>query len=163
MIVHMESELERLSESNTLIFGTRRSKRAVLDFVGNIAGDVFGVLGSNFAEKYGEDISKVTKNENHLLKLLANHTSILETTLNVLRKDEVEIKKQSENFDNLMKFATQHSEELEKHQFFSDAMIYLTMIINEYEQQQESILRILSESNRNVISHTLFTPSQMEK
>lgn len=52
---------------------------------------------------------------------------------------------------NFIKFATQHPQELEKHQFFSDAIMYLTHILHEYEQQQESIIGILSDSNKNVI------------
>lgn len=163
MIEHLEIKLERLTEINTLIFGTKRTKRAVLDFVGDIAGDMFGVLGSRFKEEYGQDISKITKNEQHLLKLLANHTSILESNLKILKNDEIQMEKQTENFNNLLKFVSLNTDQMESHQSFSDAAIFLTQIIGEFEQRQNEILRTLLDSGKNVISHALFSPSQIEK
>lgn len=60
MIDHLENKLKRMGEVNTMIFTAKRSKRAVLDFVGDMAGDVFGVLGSKFKDEYGNDISRIT-------------------------------------------------------------------------------------------------------
>lgn len=79
-IQNMEDKYIRLNEINSLIFGAKRSKRAVLNIIGDIAGDLFGILGSQFEEQYKYDISKLSQNENHLLKLLENHTSIMEST-----------------------------------------------------------------------------------
>lgn len=72
-----------------------RSKRAVLDFVGNIAGDVFGVLDLRFRQKYQYNINGLIKNDEHLAKLLQN-----QKTMNILKNSENEIAKQNEQFRN---------------------------------------------------------------
>lgn len=62
---------------------------------------MFGVLDSRFAQKYKDDISGIQSNEEHLQLLLRKQTSIIEITLNVVKKDEVEISRQH-NFLNEM-------------------------------------------------------------
>lgn len=83
--------------------GNRRSKRSIptLHFVGDVLGDVFGTLGSKFETKYANDISLVNKNEDHLLMLLKNHTSIMESSLNIIKQDESEIKKHTDAINSL--------------------------------------------------------------
>lgn len=45
----MAKKLNNIMHTNSLIFGSGREKRALLDIVGNIASDLFGVLDSQFA------------------------------------------------------------------------------------------------------------------
>lgn len=47
---------------------------------------------------------------------MKNHTSIIESTLNVVKYDEAQLKKQSENFNNLLKYASPPMSETDKHQ-----------------------------------------------
>lgn len=45
----IEAKLVTLNDKfDTFLIGQSRPKRAVLDFIGDIAGDLFGVLGSRF-------------------------------------------------------------------------------------------------------------------
>lgn len=88
IITYLFKRLDSLREKNALIFNNHRSKREIptLHFVGDVFSDLFGTLGSKFAREYKHDISRLTKNEDHLLLLLKNHTSILESTLNIVKK-----------------------------------------------------------------------------
>lgn len=60
------------------------NKLAVLDIVGNIGSDLIGVSDSRFAREYARGIKQVTKNEEHMLVLLKNQTSVIESHQNIL-------------------------------------------------------------------------------
>lgn len=54
---HLSKRLRDILQTNLLIFGSGRSKRALLNIVGNVASELFGVLNSNFAEQYAKDMT----------------------------------------------------------------------------------------------------------
>lgn len=90
VVTHMEDSVEGLKDANDMIFydsSRHINKRAILDPVGDFFGDVFGILGSRFREEYQRDLRKLTGNNEHLMLLMQNHTSVLESTLNIV-KDE---------------------------------------------------------------------------
>lgn len=62
-----------------------RSKRALLDIVGNLASDLFGVLGSRFKNEYETNIMGLMSNDEHLASLLRNQTNVVEKTMNLLK------------------------------------------------------------------------------
>lgn len=66
---HLAKKLQVIRHTNSLIFGSDREKRALLDIVSNIASDLFGELDSNFARKYAQDMTKLSANDNHLMCL----------------------------------------------------------------------------------------------
>lgn len=59
----------------------RLSERALLGVVGEISKQSFGTLAESDAKRFDEELDRVHKNENHLLELLKQHTSVSETTL----------------------------------------------------------------------------------
>lgn len=68
---------------------------------------LFGILNPIFAEKYESDVQKTRTNENHLLELLKNQTSISEATLlNTINRNEADIQAQfnlvKENINKLV-------------------------------------------------------------
>lgn len=77
------------AKSDAFKVSTKRSKRAILNIVGNIASDLFGVLDSRFQEKYRDDMSQIQLNEDHLITLFKNQTSVTETTLGIVKKNFV--------------------------------------------------------------------------
>lgn len=71
IISDLERKLLGIESKNELIFGkSKRAKRALLNIVGNLARDLFGVLDSRSAKEYASDIHSLWNNEEHLLKLI---------------------------------------------------------------------------------------------
>lgn len=147
-----------LSKSDVFLIKPRKSKRAILNIVGNIASDLFGVLDSRFDEKYKEDISSIHENEEHLQILLKKQTSVLETALNVVKKDEVEIARQHSFLNELVHNISKTSDDSEYlQQFFmtalqmSDECNRLSLLLS---QLLESVSNLDSKHiNLNIISN----------
>lgn len=165
IVSHLSRRLDTLESRNTLIFNEHRPRRSVptLHFIGDIFGDLFGTLGSKFEAKYGNDLSSLVKNDEHLLLLLKNHTSILESTLNLVKHDELNLQKQIEHVNTLADTFKNHSNEIENEEKLHNYFTYLTQVINEYDRQQAAIIQVITNSKRNYISHELFTPAQVER
>lgn len=85
---HLKFQYMHCEQNNQLLFKhTTRTKRGLLNIVGNIANQLFGVLDNKFAEKYEEDIAMGTENQQYMLELMKNQTSITEATDNILKNN----------------------------------------------------------------------------
>ncbi|KAM8718744.1 hypothetical protein ACLKA7_001457 [Drosophila subpalustris] len=82
---HYRHLYDELQMANVLMQHTRK-RRSPFDAVGNIANSLFGVLDSNYANEMTKVIKKVQTNEEFVLSLLKNQTSILDSTINVVKK-----------------------------------------------------------------------------
>nr|XP_044248843.1 uncharacterized protein LOC123002543 [Drosophila takahashii] len=67
------------------------TRRSPLNIVGNIASSLFGVLDTEYAKKMSLTIEKVKTNEDYLLELVKNQTSIIDSTINIMKRDEAAI------------------------------------------------------------------------
>lgn len=94
--------------------------------------------------------------------LLKNHTSILESTLNIVKNDHSSLQKQINHFNALTEAFKNRTNAIETEERLQNFFIYLTQIIDEYDRQQSAIIEVISDSKRNFISHELFTVSQIE-
>lgn len=159
---HLFIKLTNIRHTNSLIFGSNREKRALLNIVGNIASDLFGVLDSQFAEKYTRDMTKLLKNDNHLMSLIKNHTSVIESTLNIVKHNGDELEKQAFHFNQMVERIQNNSDQLTAQHNFDNAALYLSQIMSEYGQRQNEIINVISNTKKNVVSHTLITPFQIE-
>ncbi|KAL7726097.1 hypothetical protein ACLKA6_010144 [Drosophila palustris] len=82
---HYRHLYDELQMANVLMQHTRK-RRSPFDAVGNIANSLFGVLDSNYANEMTKVIKKVQTNEEFVLSLLKNQTSVLDSTINVVKK-----------------------------------------------------------------------------
>ena len=69
----------------------RRSYNAPLNVIGNIAHALFGVLDSNYADQLEGVLKNVQSNEDRVLTLIRNHTTIIDNTVNIVKKNYQEI------------------------------------------------------------------------
>lgn len=60
--------------------------------MGDILEDIFGTCGSKFAVHVDDDMSNLFKNQEHLMKLLKNNTSVLDSAINHIQGNENELK-----------------------------------------------------------------------
>lgn len=151
-----------LSRTNSLIFGTRK-RRALLDIVGNVASDLFGVLDLRFGERYAKDMSKLASNDDHLMQLMKNHTSIVESTLNIVKHNGEELEKQAKHFNEMTGRIQNISDMIAAQQNYDNAVTFLFHLISDYEQKQDEIIKVTVESRKNSISHILLSADQVEK
>lgn len=85
--------MQEIEHKNQLLYkGNKymRHKRAPLDIIGTIANRLFGVLNQEDADNIAAHIDRVKTYENHLMDLLKNQTSIIESTTNVIKKQRTE-------------------------------------------------------------------------
>lgn len=161
-ILRPENRLKRVNDLNDVIFKKDRiQKRATLNFIGNILGDLTGVLDSRFLEQYSVDMSKLMENNEHLMLLLQNHTS--ESTVNVLKKNEDELAGHDAQLKQLFGLFTSSKLGNDQFQFVNAASMELLQLISEYEDQQNGIIEIMSNVHHNRLDHKLFPPQQVAK
>ncbi|CAH2097237.1 unnamed protein product [Euphydryas editha] len=104
IIVQLQHGYNEIEHYNKLLSSQQfprervRSRRGLINAVGNIAHSLFGVLDDQFAIKYEQDIDIIRKNQNHLALLWKNQTSIIESEYNILKRMEDSIDKQHKMF-----------------------------------------------------------------
>jgi hypothetical protein len=163
-------EMDLLQYYNTMLLTpqrhlTDRKKRGLIDGVGYITNSLFGILDQRFAEKYKSDIENVHNNENFLLELIKNQTSIVEMENKVLKKNEVNIKEQFEVIENFMNqtdinFARVESavEIAMATSYFNSAALSAYLLINNLKNMQEMLFNTLTDAYKGHIDVHLVTP-----
>lgn len=146
---------------DTIVTSQHRPKRAAFDFLGNVAGDLFGVLDSRFRKEYESNIVGLISNEEHLLKLLKNQTSVVEKTTNILKNDESELARQSAQIANLTKMVSTCTSNSEAATFFSTTIAILSQNIAKFEKQLDTMAQVIFDCRKHHINHNLLPPKQM--
>lgn len=161
IVAHFSKRIRELSRTNSLIFGSRK-RRAIFNIVGNVASDLFGVLDSRFGERYATDMSQLANNDKHLMQLLKNHTSIVESTLNIAKLNGEELEKQAKHFNEMTKRMQNMSDMIAAQQNYDNAATFLSHLMSDYERKQDEVIEVTTASRRNSISHKLITADQVE-
>lgn len=142
---------------------TKKDKRAILDIVGNIASDLFGVLDSRFETMYQNDLSNIHVNEEYLHKLYKKQTSVIETTLNIVKKEEADIHRQHSFLNELARNMSQISGHDEQFQFFLIAAMQLSNEISRISKLEALLLDSVTNYNEQRISLNLIPIEQLKK
>lgn len=90
IIRQLDHDMNELMYYNSILQShhiTRR-KRGLINAVGSVTNVLFGVLDQGFADKYEEDIGKIRQNDEHLLQLIKNQTTIFEAQQNIIKRNE---------------------------------------------------------------------------
>lgn len=147
-----------------------RSKRAPLNIVGNIASALFGVLDSEYAEKLSATIDNIKGNEAHLLELIKNQTSLIDSTENVLKRDEEAIQGQLRIVDlrlnEIIDRINNYTEKLHQQkmtELFSTLALEVILMSSNYQRAQAAILDVLIDTHHGKINPLLLTPNQLKQ
>lgn len=73
---------------------TGRRRRGLINGIGYLANDLFGVLDTRFADQYKKDIETIHRNEKLLYNLWKNQSSIIEAEFNLMKRMEITVNKQ---------------------------------------------------------------------
>lgn len=66
-----------------------KTKNCVFNYVTNIANSLFDVLDSEYANKTSNTIEKVKGSEQYLQNYLKHRTSVLNSTINIIKQNEI--------------------------------------------------------------------------
>lgn len=138
-----------------------RPRRAVFDLVGNLAGDVFGILDSRYKKKNELRLNGLMANDEHLMQLVRNQTTIVEKTMNILKINEAELKRQNEQFTYLTNHIGKTTENFTASTFLNDAIAHLLQKFAESSGQIEVLLQSIFDCRRHHLNHNLFPPKQL--
>lgn len=157
-----KQRLTDIVEKNDIIYpkNYRIYKRALLDVVGNIGRDLFGILDSRFQKEYVEDHTKLLKNDDHLMQLIQNQTTIIDSTLNIVKNNEYEIFRQDTVLAELNKQIQENHRTNMASQQFAIASVQMEHILNKYEEQQNDIIEVLAHTNKQTIAMHILTQRQ---
>ncbi|CAG5003702.1 unnamed protein product [Parnassius apollo] len=161
-----QHELNEIQHYNDILrseHGPSRRKRGLVNGIGYLANSLFGTLDERFANQYVKDINIIQSNENHLLNLYKNHTSIIESEYNLLKRNEEVMNTQFRIIDN-------HLAETEKRiQISHDNAMYITatalavnLIISNIRQIQQQLLDLVTDVKDGRVDTHLIKPNQFE-
>lgn len=148
---------------------TSRQRRAPLNIVGNIARAIFGILDDNYASDINTALAHASENDDLLLDLIKNQTSVLESTANIISQDEHIFKDHLETIQNqiseVMYQTNNITIELEAEkveQVLLKACLHLSIMISSVQRTQMAILQVITDTQHGTINPLLMTPKQLK-
>lgn len=159
VLIKEECHVRELIRSNKI----KRSYHAPLDLIGKIAHLAFGTLDSEYAENMEKAISNVKSNEDRLLMMIKNHTTILDKTVNIMKKNNVEIIQKFKELHDGYLVLTAAQKKLEKQTIFNTLVGYLTLILIKYREIQKQIHNSLRDFKKGRLDPILINPYELEQ
>lgn len=153
VIVQIKNNINQFDENQEKIFRlTPRHKRGLLNGIGKIAKYVFGTLDEDDAEYYNNQILTLENNDNHLLNLIKNQTTIVDSTVKIIRSTKEETSNQfailGSKLNSLTNQVDKISGELSKNIIatrLNTIVLSTIMIMNKFSKTQEIILGLLND------------------
>lgn len=163
---HLHHQNTGIASKNKLIRsfqhpGKDRIKRGLFNGIGMAAKELFGSMDSRDAEHYEDLINSLKHNEDHLLGLIKNQTTIQDSTLNLITKDSDLLERQIKVLQKQVSEIKQGLNE-DSIQGFLAIVIHTTIIITEYRELQDSMLEILLQTNVGKFHPSLITSDQLK-
>ncbi|CAG9090548.1 unnamed protein product [Plutella xylostella] len=170
---HSQGELQHYNSvllSQHLPARAARRRRGIINGVGMIANELFGVLDSRFAENYERDIKLIRKNLNHLAELWKNQTTIVEAEFNLIIRTEQTMERQHKTVNQKIN-KLQNSINYLQSQARSDSIVneftMSALIANNLITQLKSLQNTLLNTITNIYSGKLdlhlLTPEQLRR
>jgi len=166
LVKFFEETCENL-ETKFKLFTVKRTKRGAVDIVGNIANTLFGVLDSNYETKMSATIKELKDNGHHLERLLKNQTSVIDSTINVMKQAQINTKAKFDELDKrINELLIGHAIDSPLHQLhletaISTLTIQMFMVVSTLQRAQASIMEVLIDSHHGKINPLLLTPRQL--
>ncbi|KAI5632082.1 baculovirus F protein domain-containing protein [Phthorimaea operculella] len=145
-----------------------RARRGLINGVGYLANSLFGVLDESFAEQYKKDINMLKENENHIVQLWKNQTSIVEAENNLLKRTEHIMNQQHKTINqHLMtlqntlqqvKYATQENGAISD---FAIGAIIASNVLHNLQETQNALIDTVTDIYQGRFNLHLLTPEQL--
>lgn len=146
-----------------------RRKRGLVNIIGSLSTQFFGILSEDFAVQYKKDIAQIEVNENYILKLIKNQTTISDATLNIFKESMTSVEEKFRVIDTQLEYfgkiiQVQLTENIREHIPDQLSLLgsQLTMALLSYQSQQNTLLDVILASHTGKIHPLLFTPKQLK-
>lgn len=161
----LDTQLKHIEEKNQIIFQNEKSrrKRALLNIVGNIGYDLFGIMDSRFEEQQGKDMTALKNNEQFLLHIAKNHTSIMEATTNVIRNDENDIRDNAFHIGRLEGEIKRMKNRQEAQEQLYTIHLLVSNEVTQYETKQKTLMDALLNAHNKQVNTDIITPTQLRQ
>lgn len=159
-------QLEEINNTQeTMLHSSRRIKRSLIDGGGAILNFLIGTLDQNYAKTNDDNLLQLNQKQEFLSTLLKNHTSILENTVALIRKERNDIDDQVVLFNKHLSqidFNRNHDllkNDLNQHLAFLST--YTTLTLSRFRLSQISIINLLANTNNYAASIQSLMPATM--
>ncbi|XP_055840955.1 uncharacterized protein LOC129908485 [Episyrphus balteatus] len=166
----LNADIKRDNDLLSTTTTSSRVRRGALNFVGNVANALFGVLDDEYANHMSTTINTIKQDEGHIVTLIRNQTSIIDATINIIKANEQET---SSRFDaineNLKQFAgivndirqQYHNERLR--QLFNSIALQLLLVSSQFQRTQASLIDVMIDTHHGRINPQLISPIQLKQ
>lgn len=148
--------------------GGHRHRRGLINGIGSIANDLFGVLDQRFAEKYQQDINLIRENQKHLAILWKNQTSVVEAEFNMLKRTENIVNQHhkliNKKFNSIEKVVNQVKDEITHSSLFNEFISTAFMannILSNLKDIQQTLLDTVTNIYNGKFNFHLLPPDQL--
>lgn len=153
--------------NNNLLLKKESQKRSSFEFDGSIYHILFGMMDVEDRKLMEENMRNIFQNEDKLQLLARHQTSIVNSTMNVLKKTSEEVNNSfSKIYQQLKVFydEVQNGSSSERIMIrFQVVITQLNLMIDEYIEVQSSIMNLLIDVNHGHINPHLLTTSQLQE
>lgn len=172
LISELQVNWGEIAQRDAVIFNNNkiRTSRSVADGLGSIAKMLIGTLDEDDVVYYNNEIAKLKKDEDHLLTLIKNQTSIIESTSNIFRKTNTDISNQFATIDEKLKLignlqnSVDDGKQLGKiERLLSDILIHTTLLMTRYQNIQNSLIETPRDMNHGNPQPTKVTTTELRR
>lgn len=158
-------QADMIQDENVIMSG--RSRRGAFNIIGNVAKSLFGVLDSDYATEMEHTIRQAENGREHLYSLLRNQTSIIDSTINIIKDTELSLQSRlNETQDEIVRLENQIKEDqnqLRTTHLTTLLSSELILTATRLRQIEAEIINVLTDSHHGRISPSLLSPTQLQR
>ncbi|XP_044574065.1 uncharacterized protein LOC123258258 [Drosophila ananassae] len=139
----------------------QRQKRGALNIVGNIANGLFGVLDDQYAKRMEEIIGKLRTQESITHKIVENQTSVLDTTINIMRRTTIETQKRMQDLEASLARIKVRSHAADR--YLPHAVSEFVVVVSHIRRVQDAVLNVLIGALEGKLSPALVSVEQVKQ
>lgn len=167
--VRIDAEIAELERSNAIWFqhNGHRTKRGLINAIGEVSKTLFGTLSEEDAEQYLQNFERLEQQGKIRDQILSKHTTLLESSLSLIENTRNESLTKITNLEQMLRSTlTQWETAIARNVLnpvakfrLIDATTILLMLINSYKAKQEQFLQALAFGGKNDNVALLIPPS----
>lgn len=153
LVKQFQDEYKSYEEKQDIIFNSNlRFRKGLINGLGTVAKYLLGTLDAEDAEYYNNQITSLQNNDQHVLNLIKNQTTLVDSTIKLIRVDRDQIlsnfKVLGLKLDNLSNQINRVHDEVSKNIIatrLNTIAISNSMIMYKFSKTQEDIISLMNE------------------
>ena len=167
VIILLSHRLKNIQHKNDYIFDrteNRRRRRGLVNVIGNIAHELFGVMDNKDAQSIDNHFKEIKLQADYHLDLLKNQTSIVETTVNIMKHQSSETIKHIQTLDErISRMSNSAVKSIHNNSVVQMIISKITLLIEYYEATQEALYGVLTDLQHGNLHPLLLTHEQLKQ